>query len=229
MHWRRKWQPTPVFLPGESQGRGSQWAAVYGVAQSQTRLKWLSSSSSRGRHEMNGGRWIWFWEIWFSQQTTLERGRGDFLKFLLLLFGLIKEAFQNAYSVQFSHSVVSNSATPWTTACQASLSINNSQSPPKPMSIESMMPSNHLILCRPFSSCLQSFPASGSFPMSQLFAPGGQSIGVSASASFLPMNTQDWSPIGWTSWISLQFKGLSGVFSNTTVQKHQFFSTQLSL
>ena len=71
----------------------------------------------------------------------------------------------------------------------------------------------------PFSSCPQSFPASGSFPMSQLFASGGQSIGVSASASVLPMNTQDWSPLGWTSWISLQSKGLSRVFSNTTVQK----------
>ena len=80
----------------------------------------------------------------------------------------------------------------------------------------------------PFSSCLQSFPASGSFQMSQLFASGGQSIGVSASASVLPMNAQDWSPLGWTGWISLKSKGLSRVFSNTTVQKHQFFSTQLS-
>ena len=75
----------------------------------------------------------------------------------------------------------------------------------------------------PFPSCLQSFPASGSFPVSQFFASGGQSIGVSASASVLPMNIQDWSPLGWTSWISLQSKGLSRVFSNTTVQKHQFF------
>ena len=74
----------------------------------------------------------------------------------------------------------------------------------------------------PFSSCLQSFPASGSFPMSQFFPSGGQSIGVSASASFLPMNIQDWFPLGWTGWISLQFKGLSRVFFNTTVQKHQF-------
>ena len=81
----------------------------------------------------------------------------------------------------------------------------------------------------PFSSCPQSLPASGSFPMSQLFTWGGQSIGVSASASVLPMNTQDWSPLGWTGWISLQSKGLSRVFSNTTVQKHQFYSTQLSL
>ena len=81
----------------------------------------------------------------------------------------------------------------------------------------------------PFSSCLQSFPASGSFQMSQLFASGGQSTAVSASASVLPMNIQDWFPLGWTHWISLQTKGLSRVFSNTTVQKHQFFGAQLSL
>ena len=81
----------------------------------------------------------------------------------------------------------------------------------------------------PFSSWLQSFPASGSFPMSQLFTSSGQRIGVSASASVFPMNIHDWSPLGWTSWISLQSKGLSRVFSNTTVQKHQFFSTQLFL
>ena len=80
----------------------------------------------------------------------------------------------------------------------------------------------------PFSSCPQSLPASESFPMSQLFAWGGQSIGVSALASFLPKNTQDWSPLEWTGWISLQSKGLSRVFSNTTVQKHPFFGAQLS-
>ena len=80
----------------------------------------------------------------------------------------------------------------------------------------------------PFSSCLQSLPASGSFPMSQLFSWGGQSTGVSASTSVLLMNTQDWSPLGWTGWISLQPKGLSRVFSNTTVQKHQFFGAQPS-
>ena len=80
----------------------------------------------------------------------------------------------------------------------------------------------------PFSSCLQSFPASGSFQRSQLFASGHWSIGVSASTSVLPMITTDWSPLGWTGWISLQSKGLSRVFSNTTVQKHQFFGAQLS-
>ena len=79
----------------------------------------------------------------------------------------------------------------------------------------------------PFSSCPQSLPASGSFPMSQLFAWGGQSIGVPTLASALPKNTQDWSPLGWTGWIFLQSKGLSRVFSNTTVQKHQFFGAQL--
>ena len=81
----------------------------------------------------------------------------------------------------------------------------------------------------PFSSCPQAFPASGSFPVSELFASGGQSIGISASTSVLPMNTQDWSPLGWTGWISLQSKGLSRVFSNITVQEHQFFCTQLYL
>ena len=127
---------------------------------------------------------------------------------------------------QFSHSVVSDSATPWTAARQFSLSVTNSRNLLKFMSIESVMPSNHLIF---FSSCLQSCPASGSFPVSQFFASGGWSIGISASASVLPMNIQDWFPLGWTGWISWQSKGLSRVFSNTTVQKHQFFSTQLSL
>ena len=106
-------------------------------------------------------------------------------------------------------------ANPWTAAHQASLPISNTWSPPKPMYIESVMPSNHLISVIPFSSCPQSFPASGSFPMSQLFPSDGQSIGVSASASVLPMNTQDWSPLGWTGWISLQSKGFSRVFSLT--------------
>ena len=119
-------------------------------------------------------------------------------------------------------------AIPWTAARQASLSITNSRSLPKLMSIELLMPSNHLILCHPFSSCPQSFPASGSFPMSQLLVSGGSSIGVSASTSVLPVNTQDLSPLGGTGWISLQSKGLSRVFSHTTVQKHQFFSTQPS-
>ena len=115
-------------------------------------------------------------------------------------------------------------ATPWIAARQASLSITNSRSSPKLMSIELVMPSSVV----PFSSCPQSLTALESFAMSQLFAWGGKSIGVSALASILPKNTQDWSPLEWTGWISLQSKELSKVFSNTTVQKHQLFSAQLS-
>ena len=137
-----------------------------------------------------------------------------------------------SFSTQFS-SVQSLSrvrlfATLWIAARQASLSITNTQSSHKLMCIQSVMPSRHLILCCPVFSCPQSLPASESSPMSQLFAWGGQSTGVSASASVLLMNTQDWSPFGWTGWISLQSKGLSRVCSNTTVQKHQFFNAQFS-
>ena len=99
---------------------------------------------------------------------------------------------------------------------------------PKLMFIESVMPSNHLILSCPLLLLPSIFPRLGSFQISRLFASGGQSIGVSASISVLPMNTQDWSLLGWTGCISLQSKGLSRVFSNTTVQKHQFFGAQLS-
>ena len=132
-------------------------------------------------------------------------------------------------SVQFSCSVVSDSSRPHESARQTSLSITNSQSLPKPMSIESVMPSNHLILYCPLLLLPSIFLNIRLFQMSQLFASGGQSIGVSASKSVLPMNTQDWSLLGWTGWISLQSKGLSRVFSNTTVQEHQFFGAQLSL
>ena len=125
-------------------------------------------------------------------------------------------------------------ATSWIAARQASLSITNSQISPKLMSIESVMPSSHLSLCRPLSLLPPILPASESFPMSQLFTWGGQSTGVSALASILPKNIQDWSPLEWTGWISLQSKGLSRVFSNTTVQKASilwcsaFFIVQLS-
>ena len=134
-------------------------------------------------------------------------------------------------SVQFS-SVAQSCPTlcdPWITVHQGSLSITNSRSLIKLMPIELVMPSSHLLLCRPLL-LLPSIPPSIRvlFPMSQLFTWGGQSTGVSASASALPMNTQDWSALGWTGWISLQSKGPSRVFSNTIVQKHQFFGTQLS-
>ena len=133
------------------------------------------------------------------------------------------------HSVQFSHSVVSNSLQTYET---------QHARPPYPSPTARVYPNPcpssrwcHPTISSsvvPFSSCPQSFPASGSFPMSQLFTSGGQSIGVSASTSVLPMNTQDWS-LGWTGWISLQSKGLARVFSNTTVQKYQFFGVQLSI
>ena len=134
----------------------------------------------------------------------------------------------SSQSVQ-SLSLVWLFATLWITAQQASLSIMNFWSLPKLMSKSQWRRPTISSSVIPFSSCLQSLPASGSFQMSQFFAAGGQSIGVSASASVLPINIQHWFPLGWTCWISLQFKGLSRVFSNTTVQKHQFFNAQLSL
>ena len=141
-----------------------------------------------------------------------------------------KEFSFQYYSVQFSRSVVSDSL--WSHGPQyARLPCPS----PTPRVYSNSCPLSrwcHLSISSsviPFSSCPQSFPASGSFKMSQFFASGGQSIGVSDSASVLPMNIQDWSPLRWTGWISLLSKGLSGVFSNTTVQKHQFFRTQLSL
>ena len=134
------------------------------------------------------------------------------------------------YTVQFSCSVVSDSLRPH--------ELQHARPPcpsPTPGIHPNPCPSSwwcHPTISSsivPFSSCPQSFPASGSSQMSQLFTSGGESIGVSASASLLPMNTQDWSPLGWTGWISLQSKGLSRVFSNTIAPKHVFFGSQLSL
>ena len=146
------------------------------------------------------------------------------------LVSLFMCQYHRVLVVQFSCSVVSNSLQPH--------GLQHTR-PPCPLPIPGVYSDScplsrwyHLAISSsviPFFSCLQSFPASGSFQMSQFFASGGQSIGVLASASVLPMNTQDWSPLGWTGWISLQSKGLSSVFSNTTVQKHQFFNTQPSL
>ena len=135
-----------------------------------------------------------------------------------------------AHSFQFSCSVISDSL--------QLLAVQHARLPclsPTPGACSNSCPSSqwcHPTLSSsvvPFSSCLQSFPASGSFPRNQFFTSGGQSIGVSVSASVLPKNIQDWFPLGWTDMISLPCKELSRVFSNTTVQKHQFFSTQLSL
>ena len=133
-------------------------------------------------------------------------------------------------SVQFSHSVVSDSLRPH--ELQHARPPCPSPTPgvhPNPCPLSWWCHPTISSSVVPFFSCPQSSPASGPFPMSELFASGGQSIGVSASTSVLPMNIQDWSPLGWTGWISLQPKGLSRVFSNTTVQKHQFFGAQLSL
>ena len=150
--------------------------------------------------------------------SWIKKGRGT------------KDQIANIYSVQLSCSVMSDSLQPH--------GLQHTRPPcpsPTPGVYSNSFPLSqwcHSIISFsviPFSSHLQSFPVSGSFLTSQFFTSGGQSIGVSASASVLPMNTQDWSPLGWTGWISLQSKGLSRVFSNTTVQKHQFFSAQLSL
>ena len=133
------------------------------------------------------------------------------------------------YSSVQSLSCVWLFVTPWTAACQASLSITNSQSLLKLKSIESMMPSNHLILCHPLLLPPSIFPSIRVFA-NEVFSPasGGQSIGALASTSVLPMSIQYWFPLGLIALISLQSKGLSSVFSNTTVQKDQFFSTQPS-
>ena len=145
--------------------------------------------------------------------------------------GNTSEQQSQAHSVQFSHSVVSDSSRPH--GLQHTRPLCPS---PTPRVYSNSSPLNQW--CHPtisssvvlFSSCLQFFPESGSFQeKSQFFASDGQSIGVSASASVLPMTIQDWSPLGWTGWIPLLCKGLSRVFSNTTVQKHQFFAAQLSL
>ena len=132
-------------------------------------------------------------------------------------------------SVQFSRSVISNSETLWTATRQASLSITNSQSFSNSCPWSQWCHPTISFSVIPFSSHLQSFPASGSSPMSQFFKSGGQNSGSSASASVLPMNIQGWFPLQLTGLISLLSKGLSRVFSNNTVQKHQLFGTQLSL
>ena len=149
----------------------------------------------------------------------------------LLIFSMVSFvsfAFQFS-SVQFSHSVVSDNLRPHElqhtrTPCLSPTPGVHSNSHPLSLWCHSAISSSVIL----FSFCPQSLPASGSFPMSQLLAWGGQSTGVSALASFLPKNTQDWSPLEWTGWISLQSKGLSRVFSNITVQKHQFFGAQPS-
>ena len=161
----------------------------------------------------------------------VKKGTG-FCKLILypatLLNLLRRFCVESFSSVQFSHSVVSYSLQPHEPQYARPLCPSPTpQVHPNSCPLSRWYHNTISSSVVPFSSCPQSFPASGSFQMSQLFASGGQSIGVSASTSVLPMNTQDWSPLGWTCWIFLQSKGLSRVFSK--VQKHQFFSAQLSL
>ena len=152
---------------------------------------------------------------------------------LLLLAGHLHFITKGLHSHQFSSlqlfSRVWLFATAWAASCQALLSITNSQSLLKLMWLSQWCHPTISSSFVPFSSCLQSFPASGSFPMSRFFTWGGQSIGVSASASLLPINIQNWFPLGWTGLISSLSKGLSRVFSSTTIWKHQFFSAQPSI
>ena len=171
---RRKWQPTPVFLPGRSQGQRS----------------------------LEG------YSLWGHKSVRYDL---------------------ETQSVQFSHSVVSDSLQPHESQharppCPSPTPGVHSDSRPLSWWCHPAISSSVV----PFSSCPQSLPASDSFPMSQLFPWGGQSTGVSALASFPPKKSQGWSPSEWTGWIFLQSKGLPRVLSSTTVQKHQFFSAQLS-
>ena len=160
-------------------------------------------------------------------EISLFKGKGG-IRFRIL-YTLLEKWCWRCYKVVQYLSHVWLSVTPWTATCQASLSFTISQSLLKLMSIESVMPSNHLILCHPLLLPLLIFPSIRVFSKESVLCirwPKYWSFSLSINPS---MNTQDWSPLEWTGWISLQSKGLSRVFSNTTVQKHQFFSAQLSL
>ena len=150
--------------------------------------------------------------------STAQRKKRRFTLFIELIFSSVR-----------SLSRVQPFATPWTAACQTSLSFTNSWSPPKPMSSESVMPSNHLILCHPLLLLSSIFPSIRVFSNESALHIRWPKYWSFSFNTSLTMNTQDWSPLGWTGWISLQSKGLSRVFSNTTVQKLQFFGAQLSL
>ena len=215
-------QPTRLLSPWDSLGRntGVVWHSISPGHLSDPGIKPASFMSPilEGEFFTTSANWgaldgIYQWQFHQNNDWTLFGGK-DFLEYL---------------SVQFSHSVMSDNLQPHES--------QHSRTPcPSPT------PGVHANSCSlsrwchpaisssviPFSSCPQSLSASGSFPMNQLFAWGNQSIAVSSSASVLPMNTQGWAPLGWTGWTSLQAKGLPRVFSNATVQKHQFFGAQLS-
>ena len=192
-------------------------SSVHGTLQARI-LKWVAMPL------IAYGEWCQIHDLWSRRFNFSTRDQA----WLLKSFYIADYSVQFS-SVQFSRSVMSDSL--WPHELQHAR-------PPCPSPTHGVHPNScpsrrwcHSAISSsvvPFSSCPQSLPASESFPMSQLFASGGQSIGVSALASVFPKNIQNWSPLGWTGWISLQSKGLSRVFSNTTVQKHQFFGAQLS-
>ena len=183
-------------------------------------------------------QWIFRTDVLWDWLVCSHSDHGTLKSFLQYHSSKASILWHSAFFiVQLSHPYISSVqslshvqlfVTPRTAARQASLSITNSRSLLKLMSLNQWCHPTISSSVVPFSSCLQSFSASGSFEMSQ-FLLDGQSFGVSASASVLPMNIQDWFPLGWTGWISLLSKRLSRVFSNTTVQKHQFFGAQVSL
>ena len=155
-----------------------------------------------------------------GKQVMVKRGLGHFHPLRLLAcenkFSSVQQVMSNSWRPHGLQHARLPCPSPTTGACSNSCPLSQWHHPTISSSVA------------PFSSCYQSFPAPGSFQMSQFFTSGGQSFGVSASASVLPMTSQDWFPLGWTDWISLQPTGLSRVFSKTTVPKHQFFGTQLS-
>ena len=153
-----------------------------------------------------------------GQPTEIFEGSRHSLGFIIIVMGSSVHSFSHVWLF----------VTPWTAAHQAPHPSPTPGVHPNPCPLSQWCHPTISSSVDPFSSCPQSFPASESFQMSQLFTSGSQSIGVSASKSVLPINTQDWFPFGWTGWISLQSKGLSRVFCSTTVQKHPFFSAQLS-
>ena len=204
--WHKEWSTFTAFpfrIWNSSTGIPSPWLALFVVM--------LPNAHLSSRSRMSGCRWViipsWLSGLWTFFCTVL----------LCIQFSLVQS---------LSH--VWLFATPWTAARQASLSITTPGVHPNPCPFCQWCHPTISSSVIPFSSCPPSFPASGSFQMSQFSTSGGQSTGVSASTSVPLVNTQDWSPVGWTAWICLQSKELSRVFSSIAVQKHQFFGTQLS-